>query len=154
MAGGPAEELEQLVQRLFRQGSRHLIIDMQAVTDLDSAGVRALVRGHTTAQRVGGTFRLVGVTPRVHDALRLSRLDSVLVCYDSIEAASRQPFPWGVVRLAVGAVALAAALLVLGQWRLDLSDAQRFARQAQEAVVQQGQAMPTASPTRNSVEYR
>src|ERR671925_329065 len=38
---------------------------MEGVEDLDSAGIRALVRGHTTAQRVDGSFRLVGVTAQI-----------------------------------------------------------------------------------------
>src|SRR5688572_24441882 len=78
VAGGPAQELELLVQRLFREGSRHLVLDMRAVRIVDSAGVRALVRGHSTAQRVGGSFRLAAITPQVREVLSLLRLDSVL----------------------------------------------------------------------------
>ena len=64
VAGGPAEDFERRVQALFRQGYRHLVTDLDNVPILDSAGVRALVRGHTSAQRVGGTFRLVGPMQR------------------------------------------------------------------------------------------
>ena len=54
---------------------------------LDSAGVRALVRGHTSAQRVAGSLRIAGLKPAVRQVLELSRLGDVLEIYDSVEAA-------------------------------------------------------------------
>ncbi len=56
VAGGAAEAFERQLQQLVRGGYRHLIVDLRRVSAIDSAGIRALVRGHTTAQRVGGTM--------------------------------------------------------------------------------------------------
>ncbi len=111
VAGGPAEDFERRVQALFRQGYRHLVTDLDNVPILDSAGVRALVRGHTSAQRVGGTFRLVRANATVRTVLQLSRLDSVLEIYDTVEAARALPLPWAAVRLAAGGALLIAALV-------------------------------------------
>ena len=58
VAGGAAENFEQNIRELFRRGYRHLVLDLSGVASIDSAGVRALVRGHTTAQRVAGSLRL------------------------------------------------------------------------------------------------
>jgi len=111
VAGGPAEEFERHVQALFRQGYRHLVTDLRNVPAVDSAGVRSLVRGHTTAQRVGGTFRLVGAGAQVRSVLHLARLDSVLEVCDSLEEAQARPWPWQTIRLVAGGSLLVAALI-------------------------------------------
>ena len=111
VAGGPAEGLERHVQALFRQGYRRLVIDLQHVRALDSAGVRALIRGHTSAQRVGGSFRLVGAGPEVRGVLKAARLDSVLEVCDSLETAEARPWSWPTIRLIAGGVLLVTALV-------------------------------------------
>jgi anti-anti-sigma factor len=111
VAGGPAEGFERHVQALFRQGYRRLVIDLQHVRALDSAGVRALVRGHTSAQRLGGSFRLVGAGAEVRGVLKTSRLDSVLAICDSLETAESRPWPWPTIRLVAGGLLLVAALV-------------------------------------------
>jgi hypothetical protein len=70
---------------------------------------------------VCGTFRLVGVRPAVREVLSLSKLDSVLSFYDSLEAAKRRTLPWPEVRLMAAAVALAVALAVFGQLHSDFA---------------------------------
>jgi anti-anti-sigma factor len=111
VAGGPAEQFERHVQGLFRQGFRHLVTDLRGVAGVDSAGVRALVRGHTTAQRVGGTFRLVGADAHVLAILQLSRLDSVLELCDTLEAARSRPWPWATIRLVTAGILLVAVMV-------------------------------------------
>ena len=111
VAGGPAEGFERHVQALFRQGYRRLVIDLQNVRALDSAGVRALIRGHTSAQRVGGSFRLIGADAQVRAVLQAARLDSVLEMCDSLETAEARPWPWPTIRLVAGGALLVAALV-------------------------------------------
>jgi anti-anti-sigma factor len=111
VAGGPAEGFEGHVRALFRQGYRHLVVDLRNVPTLDSAGVRALIRGHTTAQRVGGTFRLFGADERVRTTLHAARLDSVLEICESLEAAQARPWPWPTVRLVAGGILLVGTLV-------------------------------------------
>jgi anti-anti-sigma regulatory factor len=52
VAGGSSEAFESQLRQLYRNGQRHLVIDFTRVPAIESAGIRALVRGHTTAQRV------------------------------------------------------------------------------------------------------
>ena len=49
VAGGPAEQLEQQIQTSFKGGVHRIVVDLRDVPMIDSAGVRALVRGHTTS---------------------------------------------------------------------------------------------------------
>jgi anti-anti-sigma factor len=111
VAGGPAEEFEQRVQGLFRDGYRHLVTDLRGVSRIDSAGIRALVRGYTTSQRLGGTFTLVGVDARMRTTLQLANLDKVFDIYESVEEARVRKFEWRTVGLsAAGALVIGAML--------------------------------------------
>lgn len=111
VGGGPAEEYERRVQELLAGGLGRLIIDLSGVTDLDNVGIRALVRGHTSAQRLGCSFRLAGLTPRVRHILHASRLDNVFEIYDSVEAAEIRRWPWRTIVTVAGAGALFVALV-------------------------------------------
>jgi anti-anti-sigma factor len=114
VAGGPAEEYERQVNALFRSGCRHLIADLRAVSGIDSAGVRALVRSHTTAQRVGGAFTLVAPQPRVREVLQLSHLESVFDIRESLDAARVPGWRFSSLRLILPGAALCIALAWAG----------------------------------------
>lgn len=122
MAGGAAEAFERDIQQLFRAGQRHVIIDLSGVTMMDSAGIRALVRGHTTAQRLGGSLRLAAMRPAVAQILEASRLSSIFVTYESVEAARLAAWPWRQVRTLAAGAALCAVLVWVGmKWPLQLA---------------------------------
>ena len=122
LAGGAAEAFERDIQQLFRGGQRHLILDLSGVPMIDSGGIRALVRGHTTAQRLGGSLRLAAMRPFVAQVLEASRLSSIFVTYDSVEAARRAAWPWREVRILAGGAVLCTALVWIGmKWPLQLA---------------------------------
>jgi anti-anti-sigma factor len=111
VAGGAAETFEHQVQALYEQGQRHLVVDLIHVTDLDSRGVRALVRSYTTGQRLGGTLSLANANARVLGVLQLAGLDQVLALHGSVRAASKRSWPWRQMGAIVGVAALSAALV-------------------------------------------
>ena len=114
VAGGPAEAFESQLRQLYRSGQRHLVIDFKRVPTIDSAGIRALVRGHTTAQRVEGTLRLAALPARVREMLDASRLASVFDIYDSTEAARIASWPWRAIRITLSGAVLCGTLVWLG----------------------------------------
>ena len=116
VAGGPAEELEQQIQVNYRQGVQSILVDMRAVPAIDSAGVRALVRGHTTAERLGRRFCLVGPNAKVLEVLRLSMLDHVFTISDSVTVARERPFPWTTAITIAGVLLVGLGLVVTGYW--------------------------------------
>jgi hypothetical protein len=87
---------------------------MRAVPILDSAGVRALVRGHTSAERLGRQFSLVAPNPKVREILRLAHLDQVFTIWDSVNIARARPFPWTQVLTGLGVVLVGAGLVATG----------------------------------------
>lgn len=110
VAGGPAEDYERRVKGLFSSGCRRVTVDLRAVDAIDSAGLRALVRSHTTAQRVGATFTLVAPQPRVREAFQLSRLQSVFHIRDSLADARLSPGRLANLRLVLFGSGLCAVL--------------------------------------------
>lgn len=84
--GGRGEEFERHIQNLFQEGHRHVVVDLARASMVDSSGIRALVRGYTTSQRLGGSFTLLNPGERLLRLLRTTRLDTVLPITESIEA--------------------------------------------------------------------
>jgi anti-anti-sigma factor len=114
VAGGPAEEFEQRIQTLLRDGHHDLLVDLRYVPKIDSRGVRALVRGHTTAQRLHARFRLACPGPHIRDVLELSRLDSIFTIYDTIDEAKKTEIRWDRLWIALSGAALCGGLLWAG----------------------------------------
>jgi anti-anti-sigma factor len=114
VAGGPAEEFERRVQTLFREGHRRLVTDLRAVPYVDSGGIRAFVRGHTTAQRLGGSFALASPNARVRTMLAAARLETVFEIFDTLEQARAREIPWRGIRIAILGTLLCGGLLFVG----------------------------------------
>ena len=120
--GGAAEEFERRVQALLANGHRHLVFDLGGVVRIDDAGIRALVRGYTTARRLGGSLRLVGVNADVRAFLQSAHLDTVFPIFDSLEAAQLREWPLRNVALAAAGSAFCLALVWGGiRWSAPLS---------------------------------
>jgi anti-sigma B factor antagonist len=71
--------------------SPRLIIDFTNVPYMDSAGIGALVGAYVTRQHSGRVLALVGVSNRVRDALRVTRVEQFFRFFDSISAAEQAP---------------------------------------------------------------
>ena len=114
VAGGPAEELERRIQEVFKAGYEHVVIDLRGVPTADSAGIRALVRGHTSAQRLNRRFTLVSPNQKVRELLELSLLTRVLDVVDTLVEAKTRTIPWDRVWTGVAVAFVGAALVGLG----------------------------------------
>jgi len=143
VAGGPAEAFESQLRQLYRSGQRHLVIDFTRVPAIDSAGIRALVRGHTTAQRVEGTLRLAALPARVRETLEASRLASVFDIYDSTEAARIASWPWRTIRITLSGAILCGTLVWLGlRWPNQLAGISEMAQEAFSGAPPKAPASP------------
>ena len=114
IAGGPAEELEKRIQEVFKVGYEHLVVDLRGVPTADSAGIRALVRGHTSAQRLNRRFTLVSPNPRVRELLELSLLTNVLEVVDTLVEAKARTIHWDRVWAGVAVAFVGLALVGVG----------------------------------------
>ncbi len=64
-----------------------LVIDLGAVTYMDSSGIATLVEGLQLTKRYGGRFRLVQASPSIKEVLKFARLDRIFSIYDTVEEA-------------------------------------------------------------------
>ncbi len=122
VAGGPAEELERRIQDVFKQNYEHVVIDLRGVPNADSAGIRALVRGHTSAQRLNRRFTLVSPNPRVKELLELSLLTRVLEVVDSLVDAKGRTIQWDRVWSGLAVALVGGALVGVGVTWPDLGN--------------------------------
>jgi anti-anti-sigma factor len=113
-AGGPAEELERRIQDVFKAGYEHVVIDLRGVPNADSAGIRALVRGHTSAQRLNRRFTLVSPNPRVKELLELSLLTRVLEVVDTLVEAKTKTIAWDRIWSGAAVAVVGIALVTIG----------------------------------------
>ena len=67
--------------------SRSLIIDFSGVPYVDSAGIGALVGAYVTRQSDGRNLALVGVSERIHNALKIARVEQFFRFFVSVRAA-------------------------------------------------------------------
>jgi anti-anti-sigma factor len=122
VAGGAAEAFERHLQQISRSGHRQLVIDLSGVQGIDSAGIRALVRGHTSALRLGGRLRLAAPSPAVRRVLELLNLLSVFEIYESTDAARIASWPWRTIRIAAAGAVLCSVLVLAGlRWPVELA---------------------------------
>jgi anti-sigma B factor antagonist len=69
--------------------SQTLIIDFTNVPYADSAGIGALVGAYVTRQHSGRKLALAGVSTRVRDALKVTRVEQFFQFFDSVSAAEQ-----------------------------------------------------------------
>ncbi len=79
--------LKERVRSLLTQGRGHLVIDLERVPWMDSAGLGALVTVSVTTKNAGGLLKLVNLTSRLKELLAMTRLAPQFDTYDNEGAA-------------------------------------------------------------------
>jgi anti-sigma B factor antagonist len=83
--------LREIVTELVQHGNTRVLLNLQGVEYVDSAGLGELVRTHTTLQKEGGQLKIVNLNPRVQELLNATRLNKVFEVYKD-EASAVQAF--------------------------------------------------------------
>ena len=84
--------LKDKIHSLVFQGKKQIILNMGAVSYVDSSGLGALVASSVTGKNNGGQIKLVSLTKRLQDLLAIAKLLTVFEAYDS-EAEAINSFP-------------------------------------------------------------
>ena len=69
--------------------ARVTIFDLADSAYIDSTGLGALLKFYVSAKRRGGLVQLVGVNYRIAEMLALTKADTLMKSYPTIEAAER-----------------------------------------------------------------
>jgi anti-sigma B factor antagonist len=79
------ELLKDKVNSLIQQGHKKLLLNLEGVPYVDSAGLGEIVRTYTTVSRQGGNFKLLHLTKQIEDLLAITKL---LTVFDTFESES------------------------------------------------------------------
>ena len=75
------------VRDLVNSGSRNILLNLQAVTYVDSAGLGEMAGSYVAVARLGGQLKLVHTQPRIDTLLQITKLSPLLVTFgDEAEA--------------------------------------------------------------------
>jgi len=77
------ELLKERINSLMQQGHRNLLLNLEGVPYVDSAGLGEIVRTYTTVSRQGGKLKLVNLTKRITDLLAITKLLTVFDTFES-----------------------------------------------------------------------
>ena len=81
--GDGEQEFREKVDELMKQGHTQILVNMNAVTYIDSAGVGAVVWKYITLVRKGGMMKLLNLKTRTHTVLSITKLLTVLESFDT-----------------------------------------------------------------------
>ena len=80
--GDGDELLKDKINSLIQQGHKKLILNLEGVPYVDSAGLGEIVRTYTTVSRQGGNLKLLNLTKRIEDLLAITKLLTVFDTYE------------------------------------------------------------------------
>lgn len=83
-----APRLRATIDRMLKDGSTRLVLDLTDVGFMDSSGLGAIITGLKRARQVGGDLRLAAAGEQVQTVMRLTNLDRVLRPHATVQDAA------------------------------------------------------------------
>ena len=77
-SGEPAARLRESIKAELRNGARNILLDMTAVSYVDSSGLGEMVSSLITVQSKGGSLKMTGLNTRSNDVIQTTGLGPVL----------------------------------------------------------------------------
>lgn len=87
--GEESNALREKVKSLLASGQKKIVLNMDNVTYIDSAGLGTLVASHHSAKTQGAALRLSNLGSKFQEILQVTKLLTVFDVYDSETAAVR-----------------------------------------------------------------
>ncbi len=77
------EALKDKINSLVHQNRKKILLNLEDVPYIDSAGLGEIVRTYTTVSRQGGQLKLVNLTKRITDLLSITKLLTVFETFET-----------------------------------------------------------------------
>jgi anti-sigma B factor antagonist len=77
------ELLKDKINSLLANSRKKLVLNLEGVPYIDSAGLGEIVRTYTTVSRQGGSLKLLNLTKRIEDLLSITKLLTVFETFDT-----------------------------------------------------------------------
>ncbi len=72
-----------------KETSAPVILDINAVPYMDSAGLGSVISLYASCQRTKRGFGIIGISDRIRTLFEVTHCDGLLPCYDDLEAADK-----------------------------------------------------------------
>jgi anti-sigma B factor antagonist len=89
ISGEHVAELAELLEGRLTQGQPHVVLDMQGVAVIDSAGLELLLDSLEKCQRIGGALKLANPGPLCREVLKATGVGSRFEIFADTRAAVR-----------------------------------------------------------------
>jgi len=75
------------LKSLLSQGTKNIVLNMAAVSYVDSAGLGELVGAYTTAANQGGAVKLLNLQTKLRDLMQITKLHTIFPTYSDEQEA-------------------------------------------------------------------
>ncbi|HKW61132.1 MAG TPA: STAS domain-containing protein [Candidatus Acidoferrum sp.] len=79
--------LRDAVSRLLKEGRKNIVLNLGALNYLDSSGIGELARSYVSVVKKGGEMKVVGLSAKVEEVLKITQLFRVFPEFPSEEEA-------------------------------------------------------------------
>jgi anti-sigma B factor antagonist len=100
--GEESTALREKLKGLIAAGNQKIVLNMDNVTYIDSAGLGTLIAAHVSAKNHGASVRLCHLGKKFHEVLQITKLLTVFDVYDTQAAAISSFAGMGAVAAVVG----------------------------------------------------
>lgn len=87
--GEGSSNLRDAIREQVAKGNKKVLLNLGAVSYIDSSGIGELVSGFTSVTNHAGQLKLLNLTKRVKDLLQITKLYTVFEVFDDEAAAIR-----------------------------------------------------------------
>ena len=87
IGGDETEELRSILKKLAEEGAKHVIIDLEKVTYLNSTALGVLISTHATFAKRDAKIILANVAKSIENLFVITKLTLVFPIYETLEEA-------------------------------------------------------------------
>ena len=84
--------LRESIQSLLQARRKHIVLNLSGLMYLDSSGIGELARIHVAVVKQGGAMKVIGLTPKVEEVLKITHLSQIFQEFPDEQSALRS-FP-------------------------------------------------------------
>ena len=84
--------LRDAVQALLKQKRKNILLNLTGLLYLDSSGIGELARIYINVAKQGGAMKVIGLTPKVEEVLKITHLSQIFQEFPDEQSALRS-FP-------------------------------------------------------------
>lgn len=84
--------LRENIARLLREGRKQMVLNLSGLQYLDSSGIGELARMYVMVVKSGGEMKVIGLTPKIEEILKITHLYQVFPEFPDEQTALRS-FP-------------------------------------------------------------